>query len=79
MGGHPGVRGAVVVDVPDEAGGGILKAFVVPQEGAGVDSAALLDWMQPQLQDCKLPRIIEICSSLPVTGTGKVARHLLSR
>ncbi len=79
LGGHPGVRGAVVVDVPDEAGGGILKAFVVPQEGAGVDSAALLDWMQPQLQDCKLPRIIEICSSLPVTGTGKVARHLLSR
>jgi acyl-coenzyme A synthetase/AMP-(fatty) acid ligase len=76
---YPGVRGVAVIDVPDDMDSGVLKAFVVPQEGACVDTTELLDWMRPQLKDCKLPHIIEFCSSLPVTGTGKVARHLLSR
>ena len=79
LGDYPGVCSAVVVDLPDAAGGGMLKAFVVPQEGVRVDSTALLDWMRPQLQNCKLPSIVEFCSALPVTATGKVARHLLAR
>ena len=79
LGGYPGVRGVAVVDVPDDAGSGALKAYVVPHDGARVDTAALLEWMRPQLQDCKLPHTFEICASLPETSTGKIARHLLSR
>jgi long-chain acyl-CoA synthetase len=77
--GYPGVHDVAVVHMPNKAGGDVLKAFVVPHPGTRVDSAALHRWMRSQLQESKLPGIVEFCSSLPETGTGKVARHLLSR
>ena len=75
---HPLVRQAAVVAVPDPYLGQEAKTFVVLEEGADLASDRLLAWLGRELPAGKCPGVIEYQNALPMTATGKVARHLLA-
>jgi len=74
---HPAVEEAAVVGIPDDYLGQEAKTFVVLRDGCSLTGRDLLSWLACELPDGKCPGLVEFQSSLPMTPTGKVARHLL--
>jgi 2-aminobenzoate-CoA ligase len=74
---HEAVEEVAVVGSPDEDRGTIVKAFIVPSEGADTD-AELIDELQDHVKNTlapyKYPREIEFTEELPRTETGKIQR-----
>jgi len=74
---HPKVLQCAVVPVPSELTDEEVKAYVVPLPGEELDPLELFRWCEQRLASFKVPRFIEIRESLPMTPTGRVAKHLL--
>jgi acyl-CoA synthetase (AMP-forming)/AMP-acid ligase II len=75
---HPLVERCVVVPVPVSETVSRLKAVVVARRDAELAPEALRQFARERLVAYKVPRIIEIRSSLPMSKTGKVLRHLVA-
>ncbi|MEQ9640812.1 MAG: AMP-binding protein [Alphaproteobacteria bacterium] len=78
--GHPAVRLAAVVGVPDPVRTESIKAFVVPADGhAGSDELVeeLRAHVRARLARHEVPRAIEFIAEIPVTASGKVIRREL--
>ncbi|ORV99049.1 acyl-CoA synthetase [Mycobacterium kyorinense] len=71
--GHPGVREAAVVGLPDEDLGQRIVAFVV----GDADSDSLIDYVAGQLSVHKRPREVRVVDSLPRNAMGKVLKKEL--
>jgi carnitine-CoA ligase len=74
---HPGVRDAAVVAVASEHSEDEVLAVVCPVEGAVLDCADLVRFLQPRLARFMIPRYIRVMEDLPRTPTNKVQKHLL--
>jgi fatty acid CoA ligase FadD36 len=72
--GHPGVREAAVVGVPDDDLGQRIVAFVV----GDADPDALIDFVAQELSAHKRPREVRIVESLPRNALGKVLKKELA-
>jgi long-chain acyl-CoA synthetase len=75
---HPAVAQAVVVPVPHETLGQEAKTFVSLRHGTSIAEGELLGWLKGELPLGQCPGLLEIRRSLPMTNTGKIARHLLT-
>ncbi len=77
---HPDVADCAAVGWPDEKGGQIVKADVIPKKGRAADAALareLQDFVKQRIAPYKYPRAIEFAATLPRTETGKLQRYLL--
>jgi carnitine-CoA ligase len=74
---HPDVVEAAVIGVPSELSEEDIKAFVVMRDGADADFDALREWASQRLTAFKVPSQYEELDELPVTATGRVAKHRL--
>jgi acetyl-CoA synthetase len=78
--GHPSVRLAAVVGIPDPLRTEIVKAFIVLHDDV-IGSEQLVSDLQShvksRLSAHEYPRQVEFVASLPMTATGKIIRRLL--
>ena len=78
--GHPAVRMAAVVGIPDETRTEIVKAFVVLADGVTPSpelTRQLQAHVRTRLAAHEYPRAIEYVNALPMTATGKIVRREL--
>ncbi|AMO62850.1 Fatty-acid-CoA ligase FadD36 [Mycolicibacterium phlei] len=73
--GHPGVREAAVVGLPDEDLGQRIVAFVV----GDAEPDELIEYVAQQLSVHKRPREVRIVDALPRNAMGKVLKKELAR
>ena len=80
--GHPAVREAAVVGVPDPQRTEIVKAFIVLRDGHAPGDElvrSIQEHVRTRLSAYEYPRAVEFIDALPVTATGKVIRKELAR
>jgi len=75
----PGVAACAVVGKPDERLGERVVAFVQPEPGASLSTAALLERCRHALARYKVPEDIHLLDALPRTPMGKVRKPELRR
>jgi long-chain acyl-CoA synthetase len=74
---HRAVAEAGVIGIPDDRTGEAVKALVVLKEGEDASPEEITDFARTYLARFKLPKVVEIVSSLPKHATGKVLRRAL--
>jgi amino acid adenylation domain-containing protein len=74
--GHPAVREAVVLPVPDELLGSRLRAFI--SADGELTREEVLDHCRRRLPAYMVPDVVEFCEALPRTSTDKIDRALLA-
>ncbi len=73
----PGVAEVAVVGAPDPEWGEVVVAFVVPQPGRALDSAALDAICLDHIARFKRPKRYEFVDALPKNNYGKVLKTAL--
>lgn len=76
---HPAIDRAAVVGVSDEILGEAVCACVVRVEGGVVTEREVRDWASAALAEYKVPDLVSFMDDFPLTGTGTVRRHELTR
>ena len=71
---HPAVLEAAAIGVPSEVGEDDVAVLLVPAEGAALDPAELVAFVERDLPAFAVPRYIELVSELPKTASQKVAK-----
>jgi long-chain acyl-CoA synthetase len=74
---HPKVKEAVVVGIPEEFKGEMIKAYIVLKDGAAATAEEIIGFCREQLSKFKVPKSVEFRSELPKTLVGKVLRRVL--
>lgn len=71
--GHPAVREACVIGVPDERAGETVRTVVVLDEGhESVSGDEIVEWAKERMAAYKYPRRVEISDALPKSASGKI-------
>ncbi|MGW1448399.1 AMP-binding protein [Micromonospora sp. NPDC002411] len=77
LAGHPQVRAAAVIGVPDDTVGEVPYAYVVLAPGATVTGAELIDLVTAELNEMWAPAGVEVLDRLPVNRSVKVDKRAL--
>jgi len=75
--GHPAVREAAVVGVPDAYRAETEEPFVSLKEGESAGEDELIAFCKERMAAYKYPRQVEIIDEVPKTATGKILRREL--
>jgi acyl-CoA synthetase (AMP-forming)/AMP-acid ligase II len=74
---HPKILHAAIVGIPDQRLGERNCLCVVPKPQQTLALDEVVSFLKGQVADYKLPEMVEQFDDLPMTGTGKIRRHIL--
>jgi non-ribosomal peptide synthetase component E (peptide arylation enzyme) len=74
---HPKIMHAAMVGIADHRLGERNCLCVIPKAGQTVELAEMVAFLKGQVADYKLPEVLVMIDELPLTGTGKLRRHVL--
>jgi non-ribosomal peptide synthetase component E (peptide arylation enzyme) len=74
---HPNVLHAAMVGLPDARLGERNCLCIIPKSDRDLSLDEAVKFLKGQIADYKLPEAIELFNEFPMTGTGKVRRHVL--
>ncbi|WP_405089682.1 AMP-binding protein [Micromonospora sp. NBC_01392] len=77
LAGHPEVRAAAVIGVPDPVAGELPHAYVVPAPGASVTGDDLITLVVRELSETWAPGAVEFVDALPLNRSAKVDKRAL--
>jgi acyl-CoA synthetase (AMP-forming)/AMP-acid ligase II len=77
LAGHPQVRAAAVIGVPDEVVGEVPHAYVVVAPGATVTERELVDLVTEELNEMWAPHSVDLVAALPLNRSAKVDKQAL--
>jgi fatty-acyl-CoA synthase len=78
--GHPKVKQAQVIGVPDARLGEVVAAYLVLKEGAVGEPQEFIDWCKARCANFKVPRyvrLIDTFEGIGMTGSNKVQKNKL--
>ncbi len=73
--GHPAVREAVVVGLPNEKWGEVVTAFVALRDGQQATAEDLIAFARLHLAGYKVPKVIRYIDEVPKSAVGKLLRR----
>jgi acyl-CoA synthetase (AMP-forming)/AMP-acid ligase II len=76
--GHPAVKEAVAIAIPDDVVSNRIVAVVAAHDGTAVKPSELQQHCATRIPKYMIPELIEFRESLPKTSTGKVDRVQLT-
>jgi len=71
---HPDIGDVQVIGVPDDRYGEELMAWVIPREGASLETEAVREFCRGKIAHYKIPRYVKLVDAFPMTVTGKVQK-----
>jgi long-chain acyl-CoA synthetase len=74
---HPAVRLAAAIGVPDAYHGEIVKACIAFKPGATATVEEIVAHCRTNLTEYKIPRLVEIRDTLPMSAVGKILYRVL--
>ena len=74
---HAAVRLAAVIGVPDKYHGEIVKACIALKPGASATPDEVIAHCRTSLAEYKVPRLVEIRETLPMSAVGKILYRVL--
>ena len=74
---HPAVHMCAVIGVPDDVWGEVGKACVVLKPGEEATPEELIQFLTDNLAKYKVPKSVEIMTTLPLSGMGKILKREL--
>jgi acyl-CoA synthetase (AMP-forming)/AMP-acid ligase II len=80
LAGHPVVREAAVVGLPDETWGEAVTAFVALRAGASADAALeqeMIAFVRGRVAAYKAPKSVRFVDDIPKSAVGKILRRAL--
>lgn len=77
--GHPKVKLAAVIGLPDEEkpGNEYVAAYLVLKEGETATAEEIIEWCKEKMAGYKRPKKVEFRDELPMTIVGKVLRRVI--
>jgi long-chain acyl-CoA synthetase len=75
--GHPKVREAVAVGLPDARWGEAVKVYIVLKDGQTASEQEIIEYCQARMARYKVPKFVEFRSELPKSLIGKFLRRKL--
>ena len=74
---HDAVRLAAVIGIPDAYHGEIVKACIALKPGCSVTADEIIAYCREGLTEYKVPRVVEIRETLPMSAVGKILYRVL--